>query len=1248
MSEYWTDFAQESDEQITELNNSLLTLERDPDDDDAMEAIFRTAHTLKGNCGAMGLARASDLAHAIEDLLDAVRRDDLEITPEVMDAIFAGVDELEAMLDEAPPNGDIDRDPAAEIETLRSFLDDSTRTRTSEDVSAPTDAEIDAILARFDPPKDADHDAFLVRLAITDDSQVNNGQLVVEALVDAFDLVGTDPSREAIENAEYGVGFDAVFGSAVGKEAIGAALEPVDAVEAFEIVEVTDRFASSGDTSGTGPGANAVDAADESLTAADAAEGLSSTDAQNLSVDELLEEFDEFDDLDAMVEEVEGEDLDAFDEMGDAGSFEDLLGESASASADVSPGEGVDDPETESDPADGVTAAESADAESASGGVDVDGADAKVDTDTDDVGDADDASAVFAELKNEVEMVGFDELQDELDELEFDEFDSDDEVDMDELLGDDVDVDDNSFLEVEDEFGEELADEFDDVDLESDAEETSDEGVERTDVDSEVTATESSDLDDVPVELSSDVGVESDAEAQSDAETETETETGSTPADADDSIVPTDDDFEAFAFDDADLDLDTDDSAAEQPVEASDADSLEAQATDAEEVDELGEADVAALDGVDFGETDDEAAESESSSGDDSVVDDLGAEFDVEGVALEDEDRALEDEELRLEDDALGLEDEDLDLKDDLELESIDRDEAEDDFAVDFGFDPVDDLALEDEQDVSFDDSALEADADVDKDPDPAHDLDEGLDLETPDDTAFVDDQPAPTAFDVDADDDAFAFEDDAGLEASAMDTDDLGGFDESDDLDTVDDLGDPDDFDDLDVDASASPPEDGFTAGADASNTAAFGAAENRDGGDATAAESNRVYEDVPPMPIQDVDAPETDEEADSESNADQAQSIRVDVDQVDTLLNLVEGLVTARVRLRHTIEQDDDPKTLRRELDDLDDITAELQDTVMDVRLVPLETVANRLPRTVRDIARDQEKTVAFETEGESVELDRSILDRIGDPLIHLVRNAVDHGIEAPSVREEAGKPREGTVRLTAERARDRVQIRIHDDGRGLDAEELREAAVESNVLTAEEAADLDDEAVYDLVFHPGLSTATEVTDVSGRGVGMDVVKRTIEDLDGTVSVDSEPGEGTTITMELPVTVAIADVLFFEIGGEEFGVPIKAVQDIDDARIVETVDGDPVIPSSDSPVPVVELAERLETPASSDPHDGMVIRIRDDVRSVALHCDVVHGQQEVVIKPFEGFMSGLPGLSGATVRGRGEVVTILDVNTL
>ncbi|UTF54073.1 chemotaxis protein CheA [Natronosalvus rutilus] len=1236
MSEYWTDFAQESDEQITELNNSLLTLERDPDDDDAMEAIFRTAHTLKGNCGAMGLARASDLAHAIEEVLDAVRRDDLEITPEVMDAIFDGVDELEAMLEEAPPNGEIDRDPAAEIETLRSFLDGST-TRTSEDVSTPTDAEIDDILARFDPPQDADHDAFLVRLAITDDPRVNNGQLVVEALVDAFDLVGTAPSREAIENGEYGTAFDAVFGSAVGKDAISAALEPVVAVDAFEIVEVTDRLVSSSDTPGLG--ANAVDAVDESLTADDV-EGLSSTDAQNLSVDELLEEFDEFDDLDAMVEEVEGEDLDAFDEMGDAGSFDDLLGESASADA---PPEGdADDSEAESGPTDRAIAAESADAESASGG----GVDDREEVaDADDADDADDASAVFAELKNEVEMVGFDELQDELEELEFDEFDSDDEVDMDELLGDDVDVDDNSFLEVEDEFGAEFDEEFDDVDLGSDAEETSDEGVERTDADSEVAAAKSSDLDDAPVELSSDVGVESDAEAQSDEETETGTETGSTPAGADDSIVPTDDDFEAFAFDDADLDLDADDSAAEQPVEASDTDSLEPRATDAEGADELEEADVAALDGVDFGETDDGTDDSESSFGDDSAVDDSGTDRDVEGVALEDEDLDLEDEEMSLEDDALGLEDEDLDLENDLGLESIDRDEVEDDFAVDFGFDPVDDSALEDEQDVSLDDSALEADVDVDEDHD--HDLDG--DLETPDDTAFVGDQPAPTAFDVDADaDDAYAFEDDGGLEASAMDADDLEDFD---DFDTLDDLGDADDLgdpDDLDVEAVDSAPGDGIAAGADASSTAAFGAAENRDGGDATAAESNRVYEDVPTMPIPDVGVPETDEEADSESNAEQAQSIRVDIDQVDTLLNLVEGLVTARVRLRHTIEQDDDPKTLRRELDDLDDITAELQDTVMDVRLVPLETVANRLPRTVRDIARDQDKAVTFETEGESVELDRSILDRIGDPLIHLVRNAVDHGIEAPSVREEVGKPREGTVRLTAERARDRVQIRIHDDGRGLDAEELREAAVDADVLAADEAADLDDDEVYDLVFHPGLSTATEVTDVSGRGVGMDVVKRTIEDLDGTVSVDSDPGEGTTITMELPVTVAIADVLFFEIGGEEFGVPIKAVQDIDDARTVETVDGNPVIPSSDSPVPVVELAERLETPESSDPDDGMVIRIRDDVRSVALHCDVVHGQQEVVIKPFEGFMGGLPGLSGATVRGRGEVVTILDVNTL
>ncbi|MFP8955236.1 ATP-binding protein [Natrialbaceae archaeon A-CW3] len=1151
MTDYWTDFAQESDEHITSLNNSLLTLERNPDNDEAMEEIFRTAHTLKGNCGAMGLTRASDLAHAIEDLLDGIRRDEVEVTADVMDAVFDAVDELEAMLEEAGATNTIERDPSPTIGALRSHIDTSAE---STALSSPTAAEIEQVLARFEAPADDDHDAFFVRLSIVDDESVNNGQLVVEALIDAFDFIGTDPSQEAIANDEYGTSFDAIFGSAVGEDAIAAALEPVEAVAAFEIVEVTDELEAA--TATTSVADTSDDLGDGSNDDATDDEDI---DPDDLSVDELLDEFSEFDDLDAMVEEVEDDDLDAFDEMGDAGSFDDLLGEratpddgTAAATADVS--DGSEAIETESAgsqdtaaPATGSTSPSEAEADEA---------------DNDDAEDVDDAGAVFAELKDEVEMVGFDELQAELDELEFDEFDSDDEVGMDELLGEDVDVDDNSFLEVDEE--------IEDVVI--------DNGASSDEVEPEVGYGASRD--------------------------EVEPEVGDDPVDdsqwtGDETIVPDDADFEAFAFDELED---------EAPVD----DELEsASGTDEP-------ADVAALDGIDFGEDDIDADVGVDVDAD-AVGEAEGGSDDQLAETISDEES---DDDVVDADQPVGIED--TDRLDDTTLETLGTaDESADDFEADFGLDAIDE---------STDDFGTAAGEEFDP-VEESFDDNDGIDR-----LDGVDDIEETRTFT----DDEYSFEDDDITGTSDFEAEDGGGLEDDGFADTLEDDG----FDDV----PETEPTEAFGTDDtfDLEEPGGFDSAASTTGTESGRTDPDRVYESVPPLPIPDLSIPSEAADDRSDTQTDETQSVRVDIEQVDTLLNLVEGLVTSRVRLRDTIDQGADPQTVGRELDALEDITTELQETVMDVRLIPLETVANRLPRTVRDIARDQNKDASFEIDGESVELDRSILSQIGDPLIHLVRNAVDHGIESPDEREAADKPPEGTVELVAERARDRVTIQICDDGRGLDPAKLREAAVEADVLGSDEAAAMSDDDVYDLVFHPGLSTATEVTDVSGRGVGMDVVKRTIENLDGTVTVDSEPNEGTTVTMELPVTVAIADVLFFEIGGEEFGIPIKAVRDIDDARVIETIDGKPMVTSGTEDVPVIDLSSRLETPRYTDPDGGMVIRIRDSSRPIALRCDAVHGQQEVVVKPFEGFLSGVAGISGATVRGRGEVVNILDVNTL
>ena len=388
------------------------------------------------------------------------------------------------------------------------------------------------------------------------------------------------------------------------------------------------------------------------------------------------------------------------------------------------------------------------------------------------------------------------------------------------------------------------------------------------------------------------------------------------------------------------------------------------------------------------------------------------------------------------------------------------------------------------------------------------------------------------------------------------------------------------------------------------------------------------------------------SDDDASAEE-IEEIQSVRVDVDQLDDLHGQVEQLVTSRIKLRRSIEQGE-LDSAEDHLDELDKITGSLQDTVMDMRLVPLKKVVDKFPRLVRDLAREQDKDIDFAMEGTDIELDRTILDEISDPLMHLLRNAADHGIEPPEEREAAGKPREGTIRLRGSRERDRVTIEVEDDGAGLDPDALRASAVEKGMMSREEADALGKEEAQKLIFRAGFSTTDEVTDVSGRGVGMDVVNETVSRLDGEISVDSTPGEGTTISLSLPVTVAIVKVLFVQSGEEEYGVPIKNVDEIRRMSDVQTVEGEEVVTHDDTVYPLVRLGEALDVPGPTKNGDGMLVRIKESERTVAIHCDDVSRQEEVVVKPFEGILSGIPGLSGAAVLGEGDVVTILDVETL
>ncbi|KAB1188708.1 MULTISPECIES: chemotaxis protein CheA [Haloferax] len=405
--------------------------------------------------------------------------------------------------------------------------------------------------------------------------------------------------------------------------------------------------------------------------------------------------------------------------------------------------------------------------------------------------------------------------------------------------------------------------------------------------------------------------------------------------------------------------------------------------------------------------------------------------------------------------------------------------------------------------------------------------------------------------------------------------------------------------------------------------------------------------------------DADDGDKDASNDADADDGESndkkeaqsisavksVRVDVDQLDELHELVEQLVTSRIKLRNAI--DEEQHTALDTLDELDKISSNLQNTVMDMRLIPLKKVFDKFPRLVRDLAREQDKRVSFTVEGADIELDRTILDEISDPLMHVLRNAVDHGIEEPDVREANGKPRMGTIRLSAQRQHDTVIVTVEDDGGGIDADAVRDKVVAEGVETREEMNAMPDSEVYDYIFHPGLSTNDEITDVSGRGVGMDVVKTTVESLDGAVSVESEPGQGSTVNIRLPVSVAIIKVLFVQVDDREFGVPIKYIDEISRRERVQSVNGAEVIVHEDTIFPLIRLREALEIDAPELDH-GMVVRIRPDDRQVALHCDGVTKQEEVVVTPLQGPLSGVDGLSGTAVIGDGNVIPILDVSTL
>jgi len=375
---------------------------------------------------------------------------------------------------------------------------------------------------------------------------------------------------------------------------------------------------------------------------------------------------------------------------------------------------------------------------------------------------------------------------------------------------------------------------------------------------------------------------------------------------------------------------------------------------------------------------------------------------------------------------------------------------------------------------------------------------------------------------------------------------------------------------------------------------------------------------------------------------------TVRVDTKRLDDIMNLVGELVLVRNRMA-TLELTTQNEELSKVVGNLDVVTADLQTAVMKTRMQPIKKVFGRFPRVVRDLARSLKKEVSLEMQGEETDLDKNLVEALADPLVHLVRNAVDHGIESPEDRVKAGKPRTGTVVLSAEQEGDHIALTIQDDGKGMDPDVLRQAAVSKGLMDEEAATRLDDRDCYNLIFAPGFSTKAEISDVSGRGVGMDVVKTRIEQLNGTVVIDSELGRGSIINIQVPLTLAIMPTLMVMLEDQIFALPLASVNEIFHLDLTRTnvVDGQLVVVVRDKALPLFYLRHWLVAGSAYEelPKEGHVVVVSIGAQRVGFVVDQLIGQEEVVIKPLGALLHGMKGLAGATITGDGRISLILDI---
>ena len=384
--------------------------------------------------------------------------------------------------------------------------------------------------------------------------------------------------------------------------------------------------------------------------------------------------------------------------------------------------------------------------------------------------------------------------------------------------------------------------------------------------------------------------------------------------------------------------------------------------------------------------------------------------------------------------------------------------------------------------------------------------------------------------------------------------------------------------------------------------------------------------------------------------------RSVRVDIDKLDTLMNLVSELIIAKnglVSINNSTSENtvSGRQNFNEQIEYLERVTTSLHEAVMNVRMVPIETVVNRFPRMIRDLSKKLDKKMELYMTGEETELDRTVIDEIGDPLMHLLRNSADHGLEHADLRAQRGKPEVGTIFLNAYQDGNNVVIEVGDDGNGIDVEKVRKKAIEKGTITPEQAEAMTDKDIIDLLFRPSFSTSEKITDVSGRGVGLDVVKSKIEALGGDVEVKTKLGEGSTFIVRLPLTLAIIQALMVKLGDEQYAISLGSIETLEDITKddIKYVNSKEVIHLRDKVIPIIRLGKLLDVESCNEDSENMtVVIVRKGDKRAGIVVDSLIGQMEIVIKSLGSYINVNKMISGATILGDGDIALIIDANTL